>query len=301
MKTYDFDCGCSFPIFDETIKEQDGLPSMEIDFNNLNYQCPRTWSLLSSGRTKGIFQLEKGLGKNWSAQLQPVSIEELAALISIIRPGCLKAFVDGKNMTQHFVDRKFGRSDFEYFHEKAKPVIESTYGIITYQEQTLALAKIFAGFDLVKADILRRAIGKKKADVMAEMRSIFINGCRETGIISDGDAIALFDIIEKSNRYSFNKCWSLDTTVQTPVGIKVLDDIQIGDMVLAPKDNDLTEDEFVLVEDKIYNGEMELYEVTTESGKTISCTLNHKLLCEDMQMRTLEEILRDGWQIMCQD
>lgn len=208
MSTYDFACGCKINIHDENIKPEDGLPSMEIDYHNLNQKCAATWQLFCDGRTKGIFQLERSLGQNWSSKIQPVSIEELSALIALIRPGCLKAIVDGRNMTQHFADRKLGE-DYTLFHPQAESIIGQTYGIVTYQEQSLALAKVFAGFDLVQADILRRAIGKKKADVMAQLRGSFVEGCIKTNIITEQDAVALFDIIEKSNRYSFNKAHSV--------------------------------------------------------------------------------------------
>ena len=79
-----------------------------MDFNN-NYDCEKTWDLICEGRTKGVFQLESNLGKSWAKRVKPRNIEELAALISLIRPGCLKAITDGKSMTQHYVDRKSGK------------------------------------------------------------------------------------------------------------------------------------------------------------------------------------------------
>lgn len=205
MLTYDFDCGCKFPIVDPTIKACDGLPGIEIDYYNLNHKCPTAWSVFTEGKTKGIFQLEKSLGKNWSKKLAPVCIEEVAALVSLMRPGCLKAIVDGKNMTTHFVDRKNGEESYENFHPDADKILDPTYGVITYQEQTLALSRMFGGFDLVQADLLRKAMGKKLPEVMEKCRVMFIEGCKTAGIIKDSEAIALFDIIEKSNRYSFNK------------------------------------------------------------------------------------------------
>jgi len=296
---YKFECGCEIPIVNETIKPNDGLPSMEIDYYNINHNCPATWSLFCEGKTKGIFQLEKSLGKSWSEKVKPVSIEEVSALVSLIRPGTLKAIVDGKSMTKHFVDRKNGEEEFEYFHPSASKILDVTHGVIVYQEQTLALAKMFAGFDLIQADMLRRAIGKKKADVMAQCRIQFIEGCEKQNVIDSGDAEALFDIIEKSNRYSFNKCLALDTIAETPNGLKTLDTITIGDKVLAPSSYET--DYYVEVTDKIYNGEKELFEVTTETGKTITCTLDHKLMCQDGEMRTLEIIINENWSIMCED
>ena len=121
-------------------------------------------ALFAEGKTKGIFQLESNLGKAWAKKLAPSNIEELSALIAIIRPGCLKAYVDGKSMTQHFIDRKHGREDVTYLHESLEEILAPTYGVLVYQEQSMRIAQKIAGFDLQEADELRKAIGKKKAD-----------------------------------------------------------------------------------------------------------------------------------------
>jgi DNA polymerase III alpha subunit len=209
LEQYEFECGCSLPILNDELKDEDGLPSLDIDFYNLNHKCPATMLLYAEGRTKGVFQLEKSLGQSYSKKVQPCTIEEISALIALIRPGTLKAIVDGKTMTQHYIDRKNGEEEFQYFHPAAEAILDKTYGVIVYQEQTLAIATLFAGFTKVQADSLRKAMGKKLADVMAECRGEFIEGCEKTGIISNEDAVALFDIIEKSNRYSFNKAHSV--------------------------------------------------------------------------------------------
>lgn len=295
---YKFDCGCEVPILDEKIKPEDGLPSLEIDWININHNCPAVWNLYKSGKTKGVFQLEKPLGQSWAKKVEPTSVEEISALIALIRPGVLKGIIDGKSMANHYVDRKHGE-DYELFHEKAESAIGNTYGVMLYQEQTLAISKIFAGFNLAQADILRRGMGKKKADVMAALRNEFVEGCHKTGIISGPDATALFDVIEKSNRYSFNKCLSPSTVVDTKNGMKTLSDVNIGDFVLAP--SSVNTNEYVEVLDKIDNGYKELYEITLESGKTIECTIDHKFLCEDNKVYKLSEILKNGLRIMCED
>lgn len=203
--TYDFDCGCKFPVTNSDLKTIDGLPSIKIDYENLNYRCPSTWSLFGEGKTKGIFQLETNLGQSWAKKVQPICVEEIAALISIMRPGCLKGLMeDGKSVSQHYVDRKDFNEEFFYFHDEAEPILRDTYGLMVYQEQILSIAKIFAGFSLQQADTLRKGIGKKKADIVAKCRDEFVSGCINKGIITEHDAVVLFDVIEKSNRYSFN-------------------------------------------------------------------------------------------------
>ena len=133
----------------------------------IDYKDEKTWELFKEGKTKGVFQLESNLGRSWSKKLAPDNLEELAALIAIIRPGCLKAVIDGKSMTQRFVDRKHKLEEVSYLHESLEDVLKPTYGVWVYQEQSMRIAQKLAGFDLKKADDLRKAIGKKKADLMA--------------------------------------------------------------------------------------------------------------------------------------
>ena len=136
----------------------------------INYNDEKTWQLFSEGKTKGIFQLESNLGKSWSKKVAPTNIEELSALIAIIRPGTLKAYVDGKSMTQHYVDRKHGREEVTYLHPSLEEILKPTYGVLVYQEQSMRIAQKIAGFNLQDADLLRKAIGKKKADVMNQVK-----------------------------------------------------------------------------------------------------------------------------------
>jgi DNA polymerase-3 subunit alpha len=171
----------------------------------IDYNDKKTWQLFAEGKTKGIFQLESNLGKSWSKKLQPNNIEELCALISIIRPGTLKAYVDGKSMTQHYVDRKHGKEDVTYFHQVLEDILKPTYGVLIYQEQSMRIAEKVAGFNLKEADALRKAIGKKKADLMNEVKKAFISGSEKVGIVTKEESEQIFEWIEKSSRYSFNK------------------------------------------------------------------------------------------------
>jgi DNA polymerase III alpha subunit len=171
----------------------------------INYNDSKTWQLFADGKTKGVFQLESNLGKSWSKKVQPKNIEELCALISIIRPGTLKAYSDGKSMTQHYVDRKHGREDVVYFHPSLEDILQTTYGVLIYQEQSMRIAQKIAGFDLKEADSLRKAIGKKNAELMNKIKKSFIEGCIKQGIVTKEESEQIFEWIEKSSRYSFNK------------------------------------------------------------------------------------------------
>ena len=154
----------------------------------IDYSDKKTWSLFAEGKTKGIFQLESGLGRAWSKKLAPNNIEELSALIAIIRPGTLKAYIDGKSMTQIYVDRKHGREDVVYLHPALEDILKPTYGVLVYQEQSMRIAQKIAGFDLKEADVLRKAIGKKKASLMNEVKKSFIEGAIRVGMVSKEEA-----------------------------------------------------------------------------------------------------------------
>jgi len=179
----------------------------------IDYNDEKTWKLFKEGKTKGIFQLESNLGRAWSKRVEPKSIEELGALISLIRPGTLKAISEGKSMAQHYVDRKHGKDPVVYIHDSLEDILKSTYGVILYQEQSMLIAQKLAGFNLQEADDLRKAIGKKKADLMAKVKEKFIKGCENVGIVDKETAQEIFGWIEKSARYSFNKSHAISYAV----------------------------------------------------------------------------------------
>ena len=151
-------------------------------------------------------------------KLKPRSIEHLAALVSIMRPGCLEAMrpgEDGKmiSVTDHYILRKNGEEMVTYFHPALKNSLESTYGEMIYQEQAMQIARDVAGFTLQQADILRKAIGKKKADIMAQVKADFMVGVEKTGVVIRPVAEEIFGWIEKSQRYSFNKSHAVSYAV----------------------------------------------------------------------------------------
>lgn len=193
-------CHCQF----EVIRSNPTRLKFHPDISNLCLTCPLTWDLISSGNTKGCFQLDTQLGQMLAKKINPSNIEELSALISIARPGCLEAEVSGKTITNRYIDRKHGREPVEYFHSSLEPILKDSYGLMIYQEQALRIAKDIAGFSLVEANSLRKAIGKKIPELMAEMKNKFLKGCKDMGIVKTNEAESLFAMIEKSQRYSFN-------------------------------------------------------------------------------------------------
>lgn len=210
-KYFTFDCGCKFPVLDDSqdpIKVQ-FTPNIE----NINLDCSRTWQLISEGNTKGCFQLESRLGQSISKKLKPENIEQLSALIAILRPGTLEAFRDGKSVTNHYIDKKNGLESVDYFHKALEPILDKTYGEMIYQEQAMEIARVIAGFDLQEADLLRKAIGKKKPEEMAKVKTKFIAGAKKLSIVTDQEAEQIFGWIEKSQRYSFNKSHSVSYAI----------------------------------------------------------------------------------------
>tara|TARA_R110000824_G_scaffold199900_3_gene383952 strand:- start:23880 stop:27038 length:3159 start_codon:yes stop_codon:yes gene_type:complete len=183
------------------------------DLNLKNLDDPESWNLISDGCTKGVFQLESQLGRSWAKRLKPSNIEELAALVSLIRPGCLDAYSEGKSMTQHYVDRKHGREEVEYLHESLEEILSETYGVIVYQEQSMMIAQKLAGFDLQEADDLRKAIGKKQVSLMAKVKNSFLKGATSQGTVSKETAEEIFSWIEKSSRYAFNKSHAISYAI----------------------------------------------------------------------------------------
>jgi DNA polymerase III alpha subunit len=203
MDKFKYNCGCCFDI----LEKKDNVPKILFDLRieNIDLECSRTWDLLSDGNTKGCFQLESRLGQTLAKRLKPENIEQLAALISIMRPGCLEAVRNNKSVTNHYIDKKNGEESIDYFHPSLEPILNKTYGEMIYQEQAMQIAQKVAGFDLKEADMLRKAIGKKKPEEMAKLKITFMDGAKKFGVVQESEAEELFGWIEKSQRYSFNK------------------------------------------------------------------------------------------------
>ena len=182
-----------------------GEPPLDISAIPLNDQ--KTFSLLKRAETTAVFQLESRGMQDLIKRLQPDNIEDLIALVALFRPGPLES-----GMVDDFINRKHGRAqvaypDAKFQHASLKPVLEPTYGVIVYQEQVMQIAQVLAGYTLGGADMLRRAMGKKKPEEMAKQREVFENGAKKQGVDPDL-AIKIFDLVEKFAGYGFNKSHS---------------------------------------------------------------------------------------------
>jgi DNA polymerase-3 subunit alpha len=173
-----------------------------IDINTLPLDDAKTFALLRSGNTTAVFQLESRGMKDLLKRLSPDVFEEIIALVALFRPGPLQS-----GMVDDFINRKHGRAKAEYLHPKLIQVLKPTYGIILYQEQVMQIAQILAGYTLGGADLLRRAMGKKKPEEMAKQRSIFTQGAIVRGV-NEENASYIFDLMEKFAGYGFNKSHS---------------------------------------------------------------------------------------------
>ncbi|MDX1734535.1 MAG: DNA polymerase III subunit alpha, partial [Halioglobus sp.] len=186
-------------------REREG--ELPLDIMSLPLDDPGSFELLKSGNTTAVFQLESRGMKELIKDLKPDCFEDIIALVALFRPGPLQS-----GMVENFINRKHGREelsypDSQYQHEWLQPILEPTYGIILYQEQVMQIAQVLAGYTLGGADMLRRAMGKKKPEEMAKQRAVFEEGAIDLGV--DGElAMKIFDLVEKFAGYGFNKSHS---------------------------------------------------------------------------------------------
>ena len=173
-----------------------------LDLETLPLDDKPTYSLLQDAHTTAVFQLESTGMKKYLAKLRPTNIEDVIAMCALYRPGPLDA-----GMVDMYIDRKHGREEVIYDHDRLEPILENTYGVIVYQEQVMQISQAMAGYSLGGADMLRRAMGKKKPEEMAKQRSIFVEGAIGQGIDAKL-AGGVFDLMEKFAGYGFNKSHS---------------------------------------------------------------------------------------------
>ncbi len=177
-------------------------PDIKLDIQLIPVDDSPTYQLLKSCKTTAVFQLESRGMKDLIKRLQPDCFEDIVALVALFRPGPLQS-----GMVDDFINRKHGRAKVSYPHPKLEPILRPTYGVIVYQEQVMQIAQVLAGYSLGAADILRRAMGKKKPEEMAVQREIFCKGAVENQVDSDV-ATYIFDLMEKFAGYGFNKSHS---------------------------------------------------------------------------------------------
>ncbi|CUS88029.1 DNA polymerase-3 subunit alpha [Candidatus Kryptonium thompsonii] len=170
---------------------------IEINIDEIPLDDKETYNLLGEGKTVGVFQFESSGMQEYLRRLKPTNIHDLAVMNALYRPGPME-------MIDEYIERKHGRKPVEYLHPKLEPILKETFGIIVYQEQVMQIANQIAGFSLAKADLMRRAMGKKDKELMAKQRDEFIQGALKNGI-DRKIAEEIFDMLEKFASYGFNK------------------------------------------------------------------------------------------------
>lgn len=181
-------------------RQKEGKAALVLE--DLPLDDKQSYALLQDAKTTAVFQLESMGMKKYLAKLKPTNIEDVIAMCALYRPGPLDA-----GMVEMYIDRKHGREAVEYDHPNLEPILENTNGVIVYQEQVMQISQVMAGYSLGGADMLRRAMGKKKPEEMAKQRDIFVTGATAQGIdeVTSG---GVFDLMEKFAGYGFNKSHS---------------------------------------------------------------------------------------------
>jgi DNA polymerase-3 subunit alpha len=179
-------------------------PQAQFDINRIPIRDERTFELLRSTQTAAVFQLESSGMRDLIKRMRPDRFDDLVALVALFRPGPLQS-----GMVDDFITRRHAvnKADIDYLHPDLKPLLEETYGVILYQEQVMQIAQLLAGYTLGRADLLRRAMGKKKPEEMAQQREIFMTGATDRGV-AEHTATRIFDLMEKFAAYGFNKSHS---------------------------------------------------------------------------------------------
>ncbi len=194
-------------VIKQTLKLIEASSGQIIEIEKVPLSDDATFTLCQEGKTTGIFQLESSGMKDLLRRLKPEVFEDLVALVALYRPGPL-----GSNMVDEFIQGKHGIAKIKYVFPELEPILKETYGVILYQEQVMKIAQVLANYTLAEADELRKAIGKKKHDVMANHKARFLEGATRNGL-DPGKAGRIFDLIEKFGGYGFNKSHSVAYTM----------------------------------------------------------------------------------------
>ncbi len=256
-----------------TINAQNAAKKLPpVDINRIPLEDKASFDLLKAQKTTAVFQLESRGMKDLIRRLQPDVFEDVIALVALFRPGPLQS-----GMVDDFINRKKGIAKVEYPHPSLEQILKPTYGVIVYQEQVMQIAQVLANYTLGGADMLRRAMGKKKPEEMAKQRSIFMDGARNNQI-DESQAGYIFDLMEKFAEYGFNKCVVADTRIMHADTGEMT---TVGELFNSRR-------EFVIhalgddwqlhkrqVVDVMWNGRKPVYELRTRLGKRITATANH--------------------------
>jgi DNA polymerase-3 subunit alpha len=255
----------------------------------LPYDVAQTHALLERGDLEGIFQLESDGMKQIVKDLKPSGIEDISSILALYRPGPLDA-----GLIPIFIDRKHGREAIKYDHPLLEPILKETYAVLVYQEQIMKMAQDLAGYSLGEADLLRRAMGKKKASEMEKHREIFIDGSMKNGVTKE-IAENLFKQMVQFAEY----CLSYDTEVLTvefgaiPIG-KIVEEKINCQVYSVDKNGFIYTQNIAQWHDR---GMQEVFEYELEDGRIIRATKDHKMMTQDGKMLEIDRIFEEGLEL----
>ena len=242
------------------------------DMDALPLDDSKTFELFQKAETNAIFQFESEGMRRWLVQLKPTSLDDLTAMNALYRPGPM-------DLIPNYIKRKHGDEEIQYPHPSLEPVLKATYGIPVFQEQVMQMAQVMGGYSLGAADVLRRAMGKKKKSVMRAERKRFVDGANERGV-SNEVANEVFDMMDKFAGYGFNRCVEESTLVTNArtgeqVTVRMLHERGCEDFLVyaLTDDGDMIPRE---VEAVYYNGFKPVLELITNNGRRIRATSTHR-------------------------
>ncbi|MGB8701515.1 MAG: DNA polymerase III subunit alpha [Thermosynechococcaceae cyanobacterium] len=257
-----------------------------IDVDDLPMDDPNTYQLLAKGELEGIFQLESSGMRQVVRDLKPSNLEDISSILALYRPGPLDA-----GLIPKFINRKHGREQIEYQHQILEPILNETYGIMVYQEQIMKIAQELAGYSLGQADLLRRAMGKKKVSEMQKHREIFVDGAAKNGV-THTVATELFDQMVLFAEY----CLSGDTVVLTveygwlPIRQIVEEQLDCQVFSVNPQGYAYSQP----IRQWHHRGQREIFEYELDNGTQICATPEHRFMTTEGRMLPIDQIFAEG-------